>query len=91
MDDIQFLSNKEKTQEELFHLFNTLYENNKQIVFSSDMHPNYLTNMEDRLKSRFNAGMIVDIPAPDHESRVAILKTKIAQENFYLNDETIDF
>ena len=82
MDDIQFLSNKEKTQEELFHLFNTLYENNKQIVFSSDMHPNYLTNMEDRLKSRFNAGMIVDIPAPDHESRVAILKTKIAQENF---------
>jgi len=91
MDDIQFLSNKEKTQEELFHLFNTLYENNKQIVFSSDMHPNYLTNMEDRLKSRFNAGMIVDIPAPDHESRVAILKTKIAQENFYLSDETIDF
>ncbi|MFA5838721.1 MAG: chromosomal replication initiator protein DnaA [Candidatus Paceibacterota bacterium] len=91
MDDIQFLSNKEKTQEELFHLFNTLYENNKQIVFSSDMHPNYLTNMEDRLKSRFNAGMIVDIPAPDHESRVAILKTKINQANFHLGDETIEF
>jgi len=91
MDDIQFLSNKEKTQEELFHLFNTLYENNKQIIFSSDMHPNYLTNMEDRLKSRFNAGMIVDIPAPDHESRVAILKAKMSQENFYLSDEVIEF
>lgn len=91
MDDIQFLSNKEKTQEELFHLFNTLYENNKQIVFSSDMHPNYLTNMEDRLKSRFNAGMIVDIPAPDHESRIAILKTKINQANFHLGDEIIEF
>ena len=91
MDDIQFLSNKEKTQEELFHLFNTLYDSNKQIVFSSDMHPNYLTNMEERLKSRFNAGMIVDIPAPDHESRMAILRTKAAQENFYLNDDILDF
>ncbi|MFB6307450.1 MAG: DnaA ATPase domain-containing protein, partial [Flavobacteriales bacterium] len=56
MDDVQFLSGKEKTQEELFHLFNTLYDNNKQIIFSSDMHPNYLSNLESRLKSRFNAG-----------------------------------
>jgi chromosomal replication initiator protein len=60
MDDIQFLSNKEKTQEELFHLFNSLYENNKQIVFSSDKHPNFIPNLEDRLKSRFAAGRIVD-------------------------------
>jgi chromosomal replication initiator protein len=76
MDDIQFLSNKEKTQEELFHLFNSLYENNKQIVFSSDKHPNFIPNLEDRLKSRFAAGMIIDIPTPDKESRLAILRTK---------------
>lgn len=90
MDDIQFLSKKEKTQEELFHLFNTLYDRNKQIIFSSDMHPNYLPEMEDRLKSRFSAGMIVDIPVPDHESRMAILKAKALQNNFTLRDEIID-
>jgi len=67
MDDIQFLSNKEKTQEELFHLFNTLYENNKQIIFSSDQHPNFIPGLEERLKSRFGAGMIVDISQPEYE------------------------
>lgn len=91
MDDIQFLSNKEKTQEELFHLFNTLYENNKQIIFSSDKHPNFIPGLEERLKSRFNQGMIVDIPKPDHESRVAILKSKANQHNINLHDEIIDF
>ena len=91
MDDIQFLSNKESTQEELFHLFNTLYDNNKQIVFSSDVHPNYIPNLEERLKSRFAAGMVVDIPQPDHESRVSILKAKAAQNNFLLGDEIADF
>ncbi len=91
MDDIQFLSDKEKTQEELFHLFNALYDNNKQIIFSSDKHPNYIPGLEDRLKSRFNAGMIVDIPEPDHESRIAILKAKAAQNNFTLPDETIEY
>ncbi len=91
MDDIQFLSNKESTQEELFHLFNTLYDNNKQIVFSSDVHPNYIPNLEERLKSRFAAGMVVDIPQPDHESRVSILKAKAAQNNFLLGDEVADF
>ena len=90
MDDIQFLSNKEKTQEELFHLFNHLYDNNKQIIFSSDKHPNYITNLEDRLKSRFGAGMIVDIPAPDHESRVAILKAKLNANSFELSKEIVD-
>lgn len=90
MDDIQFLSGKEKTQEELFHLFNTLYDNNKQIIFSSDMHPNYLSNMEDRLKSRFNAGMIVDISKPDHESRMAILKSKAEERGADVSDEVID-
>lgn len=91
MDDIQFLSKKEKTQEELFHLFNILYDNNKQIVFSSDQHPNLIQNLEDRLKSRFNAGMIVSIIPPDHESRIAILRSKAAQHNFVFPDEVIDY
>jgi chromosomal replication initiator protein len=91
MDDIQFISNKEKTQEELFHLFNYLYENNKQIVFSSDTHPNYIPNLEDRLKSRFVAGMMVDIPAPDQESRVAILQSKSRINNFTLAKEVADY
>ncbi|MEO8637933.1 MAG: chromosomal replication initiator protein DnaA [Candidatus Taylorbacteria bacterium] len=89
MDDIQFFSNKEKSQEELFHLFDTLYGNNKQIVFSSDKHPNFIPNLEDRLKSRFGQGMIVDIPPPDQESRAAILKAKAKQSNFLLEDEVI--
>lgn len=91
MDDIQFLSKKEKTQEELFHLFNALYDNNKQIIFSSDKHPSYIPYLEDRLKSRFSAGMIVDIPTPDHESRVAILKTKAGQHNYALSDAVVDY
>ena len=90
MDDIQFLSGKEKTQEELFHLFNTLYDANKQIVFSSDQHPNYIQGLEERLKSRFNAGMAVDIPAPDKESRLAILQTKMQQGGIMLPEETIN-
>jgi chromosomal replication initiator protein len=91
MDDIQFLSQKKKTQEELFHLFNTLYDNNKQIVFSSDMHPNYLKDMEDRLKSRFNAGMIVDISPPEQESRVAILNQKAKEKGLSLSEEIVDY
>lgn len=91
MDDIQFLSNKEKTQEELFHLFNYLYDNNKQIIFSSDVHPNYLQNLEDRLKSRFMQGMIVDISPVDVESRIAILQAKSKLNNFNLNQEVAYF
>src|SRR5690606_8562414 len=91
MDDVQFLNSKEKTQEELFHLFNTLHDNNKQIVFSSDIHPSLLCGMEERLQSRFAAGMIVDIPAPDLESRAAILKAKAAQNGITLADEVIDY
>jgi chromosomal replication initiator protein len=91
MDDIQFLSGKEKTQEELFHLFNALYDNNKQILFSSDKHVNYIPDLEDRLKSRFAAGMIVDIPAPDQESRTAILRAKIGQNNFSLGDDIVEY
>ncbi len=91
MDDIQFFAGKDKSQEELFHLFNYLYDNNKQIVFSSDKHPNYISNLEDRLKSRFGAGMIVDIPKPDVESRMAILKTKIQQNNLPLSEDVLLF
>jgi chromosomal replication initiator protein len=91
MDDVQFLSGKEKTQEELFHLFNTLYDNNKQIVFSSDKHPNFIPGLEDRLKSRFNQGMIVDIPKPDHESRMAILTTKSKNSGVIVPPEIIDY
>ncbi|MDZ7726541.1 MAG: chromosomal replication initiator protein DnaA [Candidatus Campbellbacteria bacterium] len=90
MDDIQFLSNKDKTQEELFHLFNALYDANKQIVFSSDKHPNYIQNLEERLKSRFGAGMIVDIPPPDHDSRVAIITAKAKHSNFSLSRESVE-
>ncbi|MDQ3076609.1 MAG: chromosomal replication initiator protein DnaA [bacterium] len=91
MDDIQFLSNKEKTQEELFHLFNNLYDDNKQIVFSSDKHPNYIPHLEERLKSRFGAGMIIDIPHPDQESRAAILRAKAKIHNIDLSSEIIEF
>ena len=90
MDDVQFLANKEKTQEELFHLFNALHDNNKQIVFSSDIHPALLSGLEERLQSRFAQGMIVDIPAPDLESRAAILKAKAAQNSITLTDEVVD-
>ena len=89
MDDIQFLSNKERTQEELFHLFNTLYDGNKQIIFSSDKHPNFIPNLADRLKSRFGQGMIVDVQAPDTESRMEILRTKARLNNFYLSEELV--
>ena len=91
MDDVQFLSGKEKTQEELFHLFNIMKDSNKHIIFSCDKHPNFVTGLEDRLKSRFAAGMVVDIPAPDHESRVAIIKSKCSSINLFLDDEIIDY
>jgi chromosomal replication initiator protein len=91
MDDIQFLSSKEKTQEELFHLFNNLYDDNKQIVFSSDKHPNYIPHLEERLKSRFGAGMIVDIPHPDQESRAAILKAKAKHQNFEMSNDSLEY
>lgn len=90
VDDVQFIADKEKTQEELFHLFNALYENNKQIIFSSDKHPNTMKGLEDRLRSRFNSGMVTEIPAPDTDSRIAILKEKFALQNFVLSHEVIE-
>lgn len=91
MDDIQFFANKEKFQEELFHLFETFYQTNRQLVFSSDKHPNFIPGLEDRLKSRFNQGMIIDIPAPDHESRMAIIKAKSLLSNIDLKPDILDF
>ena len=91
MDDIQFFSGKDKVQEELFHLFNILHEKNKQIIFSSDKHPNYIIGLEDRLKSRYSAGMIIDIARPEYESRIAILQAKLKQNNFVLSEESLDY
>ena len=91
IDDIQFIGKMEKIQEELFHTFNTFYENNKQIIFSSDKHPNHIPELADRLKSRFAAGMIVDITEPEYESRLAILKMKLREQGIELGEEIIDY
>ncbi len=91
MDDIQFISGKEKTQEELFHLFNILYENNKQIIFSSDKHPNFIQGLEERLQSRFASGMTVQIVEPDYESRVAIIKAKFESTNCIIENDVVSY
>ena len=91
IDDVQFLAGKEKTQNEFFHIFNALYQINKQIVISSDRPPKAIATLEDRLRSRFEGGMIADIGKPDIETRIAILKTKSAENNFYLDEEAIRF
>ena len=91
IDDIQFIGKMEKIQEELFHTFNTFYENNKQIIFSSDKHPNYIPELADRLKSRFAAGMIVDITEPEYESRLAILKIKMEEMGFSLDKDILEY
>jgi len=91
IDDIQFIGKMEKIQEELFHTFNTFHESNKQIIFSSDKHPNYIPELADRLKSRFAAGMIVDISAPEYESRLAILKVKLQEQNIDLDKEILEY
>jgi chromosomal replication initiator protein len=91
MDDIQFISGKDKTQEELFHLFNTLYESNKQIIFSSDKHPNFIQGLEDRLQSRFAQGMTVQIVEPDYESRIAIIKAKFESTNCIVSADVVSY
>lgn len=91
IDDIQFVSGKIKVQEELFHLFNSYYETGKQIIFSSDKSPKYISNLEERLRSRFEGGMIVDISKPDYESRLSILKNKVKNNNFLVTDEVLEY
>ncbi|MCD6178084.1 chromosomal replication initiator protein DnaA [bacterium] len=91
IDDIQFLAGKEKTQEEFFHLFNSLYERDKQIVLSSDRPPKAIPSLEERLRSRFEGGMIADIGLPDYETRLAILKTKIKQKGTNLPEKILSF
>ncbi|MDR3091916.1 MAG: chromosomal replication initiator protein DnaA [Clostridiales bacterium] len=91
IDDIQFLSDKEGIQEELFHTFNTIYDNNRQIVISSDQPPKDLRNIEDRLTSRFGKGLIVDITMPDIETRMAILTKKAELEGTPVPPEVINY
>lgn len=91
VDDVQFLAGKEKTQEEFFHLFNALYEKNKQIIISSDRSPKTIPALTERLRSRFEGGILADISSPDLETRVAILKTKAAEKQVVLADEIFDY
>ena len=91
IDDIQFIAGKDKTQEEFFHTFNSLYQKNKQIILSSDRHPNNIPAITERLKSRFNGGMIADITMPDYETRFAILSQKMEEKNVSIPSDVLEY
>ncbi len=90
IDDIQFFSKKLKIQEEFFHIFNSLYERNCQIIFSSDKPPKHIEGLEERLRSRCEGGMMIDIPKPEYESRLAILKSKAREKGYSIDDEILE-
>ena len=91
IDDIHFIAGKEKTQEEFFHTFNALYQKNKQIIISSDKPPKAISTLEERLRSRFEGGMIADISYPDLETRIAILKSKLKEKKIKIPDEILNY
>jgi len=91
LDDIQFIAGKNKSQEEFFHVFNSLYEKNKQIILSSDRPPNAIAELEERLRSRFEGGMIADVSLPDYETRLVILKQKLQEKNTDLPEDVLDY
>ncbi len=91
VDDVQFFAGKNKSQEEFFHVFNSLYEKNKQIILSSDRPPNAIPELEERLRSRFEGGMIADVNLPDYETRLVILKTKLQEKNLKLPEDILEY
>ncbi len=91
IDDIQFFSDKLKIQEEFFHIFNTLYDRNNQLIFSSDRSPKHIIGLEERLRSRFEGGMMIDVGKPEFEARVAILKTKAEARGFPIDQEVLEY
>lgn len=91
IDDIQFLQGKDSTQEAFFHTFNTLHDHNKQVVVTSDLPPKQLTGFEDRMRSRFEWGLITDVQAPDLETRIAILRKKAASERIDISDNVVEY
>ncbi|MBI4121569.1 MAG: chromosomal replication initiator protein DnaA [Candidatus Ryanbacteria bacterium] len=91
IDDVQFIAGKAKSEEEFFHTFNTLYERGKQVIFSSDKPPKAIPNLEERLRSRFEAGLTADISEPEYEARLAILKLKAMQKEYAPTDDVLEY